>query len=69
MFGGAFLESKTIYCPKCGRKVATYDGRSTIDICTSCAKCKKLVVYRVETGKSELKPIPVRRTSSGKTFV
>ena len=25
------MKSKMIYCPKCRRKVATYDGRATIN--------------------------------------
>ena len=41
-------ESKTIYCPKCGRKVAIWDGRSTNNISVKCKKCNKLVVYDVE---------------------
>ena len=61
-------EPKTIYCPKCGRKVATWDGRSTINILAKCKKCNKLVVYDVENGKSEIKAIPQRATSSGMRF-
>lgn len=61
-------EPKTIYCPKCGRKVATCDGRSTIDISVKCNKCKKLVVYDVENENVEIKEIPQRETSSGKRF-
>lgn len=62
------MAEKTIYCPKCGRKVATYDGKSTIDKIADCKKCHKRVIYRVTTGETELKDIPVRATSSGKTF-
>lgn len=61
-------EPKTIYCPKCGRKVATWDGRSTINISVKCKKCNKLVVYDVENEKVEIKEIPQRATSSGKRF-
>ena len=61
-------EPKTIYCPKCGRKVATWDGRSTINISAKCKKCSKLVVYDVENEKSEIKAIPQRLTSSGMRF-
>lgn len=32
---------KTIYCPLCGRKVATHDGRSTMNISVECRKCHK----------------------------
>ena len=59
---------KTIYCPKCGRKVATLDGRSTINISARCKKCDKLVVYDVENEKTIIKEIPKRTTSSGMRF-
>ena len=61
-------EPKTIYCPKCGRKVATWDGRSTINIVIKCKKCNKLVVYDVENEKVKIKEIPQRTTSSGMRF-
>lgn len=61
-------EPKTIYCPKCGRKVATLDGRSTINISVRCKKCDKLVVYDVENEKTIIKEIPKRTTSSGMRF-
>ena len=61
-------EPKTIYCPKCGRRVATWDGRSTINISVKCKKCNKLVVYNVENEKTEIKEIPPRTTSSGMRF-
>ena len=62
------MESKTIYCPRCGRKVTTYDGRATINLLAKCKKCKKLVVYDIENDKTVLKPLPERKTSSGVTF-
>ena len=61
-------EPKTIYCPKCGRKVATWDGMSTINILVKCKKCNKLVVYDVENEKTIIKEIPKRTTSSGMIF-
>lgn len=61
-------EPKTIYCPKCGRKVATLDWRSTINISVRCKKCDKLVVYDVENEKTIIKEIPKRTTSSGMRF-
>ena len=64
----AMAEPKTIYCPKCGRKVATWDGRSTINILIKCKKCNKLVVYDVENEKVKIKEIPQRTTSSGMRF-
>lgn len=48
------MKEKKIYCPKCGRKVATYDGRSQIDIVVKCRKCNKKIVYRVATGDIEV---------------
>lgn len=60
---------KTIYCPKCGRKVGTWDGRSTINVIFRCRKCNKRIVYHVDTGEVERKDIPKRNCSSGKTFL
>lgn len=61
-------EPKTIYCPKCGRKVATWDGRSTINVLAKCNKCNKLVVYNVENERAEIKKIPPRTSSGGMIF-
>lgn len=61
-------EPKTIYCPKCGRKVGIWDGRGTINHMSKCQKCKKLVIYHVDTGKTEIKNIPPRTTLSGMRF-
>lgn len=61
-------EPKTIYCPECGRKVATWDGCSANNISVKCKKCNKLVVYDVENEKAEIKKIPQRTTSSGMRF-
>lgn len=61
-------EPVIVYCPTCGRRVAYYDGRTTMDISGICEKCRKRVVYHVDTGKAEIKPIPARTTSSGMTF-
>lgn len=58
----------SILCPRCHRKVGTYDGKSTIDKIITCRKCRKLVIYRVVTGETELKLIPPRACSSGMTF-
>lgn len=62
------LEPKIIYCPKCGRKVCIWDRKSTIHPIAKCKKCNKLVVYRIDTGETEMKPIPKRNCSSGLTF-
>lgn len=62
-------KQKTIYCPSCGRKVATYDGRSTINVIAKCNKCKKIIVYHVDSEKTEIKDIPPRNCSSGLRFI
>lgn len=62
-------KQKTIYCPKCGRKVGTYDGRSTINKVCRCRKCDKRIVYHADTGETERKEIPPRETGSGMTFI
>lgn len=59
---------KTIYCPVCGRRVAEYDGRSSIPVIANCKKCRLRVVYDVETEETIAKKIPARPTSSGMTF-
>lgn len=46
---------KTIYCPRCGRKVATHDGRSTMNISVECRKCHKKVVFLSGEWKDEIK--------------
>ena len=57
-----------IYCPECERLVGAYDGRSKINPQIKCKRCKKLVVYDIETGKRKLKPIPKRTQGSGMRF-
>lgn len=61
-------QPKIIFCPKCKRKVATYDGKSTIDVISRCYKCNKRVIYHIETGVTELKKRPPRNCSSGISF-
>lgn len=61
-------EPKTIYCPNCGRKVGTYDRRSTMNYISNCRKCNKRVVYHVDTGETEIKDIPPRNCISGMRF-
>jgi hypothetical protein len=57
-----------IKCPKCKRKVATYDGKTKLNIIARCRYCEVEVVYDVSTGKTRLgKPI-VRNCSSGMRF-
>lgn len=61
-------KAKTIYCPRCSRRVAEWDGRSTIDVVARCDKCRKRIVYRIASKKTEVKDIPPRNTASGVTF-
>ena len=64
----AMAEPKTIYCPRCGRKVGIWDGKSTMDLYFRCKKCKKQVVYHSCNGVLEMKKLPQRNTSSGMSF-
>lgn len=59
---------KNVLCPQCGRKVATYDGKSTINIIVNCRRCKKRIVYDVLSGVIEIKKMLPRTTSSGCTI-
>ena len=61
-------EPKTIYCPKCGRRVATWDGRSKNNVSAKCSKCRKLVVYDTEIKEVKLIEVPPRIASSGMRF-
>ena len=61
-------EPKVIYCPMCHRRVAQWDGKSTINIVVHCKKCRKRIIYDVITEEIEMKKIPPRKTSSGMTF-
>lgn len=61
-------EPKTIYCPKCGRRVLTWDGKATIDIAVNCKKCWKRIVFHPSNQLVEIKDIPRRNKSSGKRF-
>lgn len=61
-------EKNTIYCPECKNKVATYDGKSRVNVLVKCKKCKKLVVYEVETGNIKITKVPQRQSSSGIRF-
>jgi len=54
-----------ILCPKCNSYVGTWDGRPTMNFIARCSKCRKRVVYHVESGEIELKPLPLRTCGSG----
>lgn len=58
-------KSKKIYCPSCGRKVMTYDGRIHNNLSVLCVRCDKLVTYFFETEEIKLSDKPQRCTSSG----
>lgn len=62
-------ESRAIICPRCLRKVGTYDGRSTVNHICRCRNCNKQIVYHVDSGEVEVKDIPKRNCSSGMTFL
>lgn len=59
---------KKLYCPKCGRVVASYNARNTMYKAAKCKKCKKMVVLNIPKQEIKLTPLPERMTSSGKTF-
>lgn len=59
---------KIVYCPKCGRRVGKYDGKSSINLITRCNHCRKQVIYDIETEETRIKPLPARTTSSGMTY-
>ena len=61
-------EPKTIYCPKCGRKVATWHARSKNNVSAKCSKCRKHVVYDTEIKAVKLIEVPPRIASSGMRF-
>lgn len=61
-------ETKIIYCPRCNRKVTSYDGRSKINPLGRCKKCNKQIIYDIQTSEIKLMDIPPRTTSSGLTF-
>jgi hypothetical protein len=62
------MHSQFVYCPKCKRRVARYDGKSKINIIVECRKCRRLVLFHVDTGITENKRVPKRNTSSGTTI-
>jgi transcription elongation factor Elf1 len=60
--------ARTIYCPRCGRRVARYDGRSTINVIANCRNCDKQIIFDIEKWETQIKDIPKRNSSSGMTF-
>ena len=59
------MKSKTIYCPRCKRKVGIYDGRSTFTMTYSCQKCGKRILFNPEDNEIKIKDRPQREVSSG----
>lgn len=59
---------KTIYCPRCGRKVAIYDGKGKVNVRARCHKCEKDVVYNPNTDETKMTRVLERNCSSGVTF-
>ena len=58
----------TIYCPRCGRKTGTHDGKGTLPKTTKCSKCNVRVIYYPCTKETKIKRFPLRATSSGLRF-
>ena len=63
------IKPKTIYCPCCSRKNATWDGKSSNIITVKCRNCRRMTVFEPSTGKTISKPLPNRVTASGMTFI
>ena len=59
---------KSMICPTCHRKVATWDGRSTNNIEVKCKKCKKNIIFNVITNEVKSRKTPQRNSSSGMRF-
>jgi len=59
---------KAIYCPQCGEKVGNYDGRSTINFIARCNKCRKRIIYYIDSGETAIKPLLKRSCSSGMMY-
>ena len=56
---------KIVYCTQCGRRVGTWDGKSTINVICVCRNCDKQVIYYVDDGTTKIKDRPQRSSSSG----
>lgn len=59
---------KTIYCEKCSRKVATWDGKSSANIEVKCRNCNVLVVFRPANRSIETKSSPKRVLAGAMRF-
>ena len=59
----------TVFCPECHCRIMMVDRKSKIDKVVMCRRCKKMVVFKVATCETEIKPIPKRTYASGMTFI
>lgn len=57
-----------IYCPHCRKRVARWDGKSRTNVIAKCPKCRKQIVFYVDTGITKRVEAPKRHCSSGVTF-
>lgn len=62
------LEPRKIYCEQCGRQVATWDRKSSMNIEVRCKHCKKLVIFRPINGTVEMRGLPKSVSAGGKRF-
>lgn len=60
--------SKTIYCPKCGRRIIEYTYDELKSEPRKCKNCNLMVVYDALTDMTITFPVPSRNTNSGKRF-
>lgn len=60
--------SKDIKCPKCNKKVMTYDDKGTMVMKCRCKSCGKIVSYYPLTQEIKIGQTPERDNSSGKRF-
>ena len=61
---------KIIFCPKCNKRLGTYDGKET-DMKFyqfHCANCNIRILYDLEKEEMEIKPSPYKITAFGKEF-
>lgn len=59
---------KTIYCPRCGRRITDYRFDDLKSEPAKCKKCNVMVVYDLKTDMTITFPVPERKTSSGMRF-
>lgn len=60
--------AKNILCPRCGRKVGTHDGKSTIIKTVLCKKDKLLVIYDPIKDKATISHKVEHSSIGGKRF-